>query len=240
MIRINLLPVRQTRKVEALRRELTVGAVIGAIILAVCMLFYIGARVQMAAVGAKNQALQAEIGKLQEDVKRVDEMEKFKQELEKKLAVIAELRSRKSGPVHMLDDLAIATPEKLTIKSLTENSGNITITGVAVSNEVISQFLRALDNSEYFEQVYLVDIEAKAEKGVNIVMKAFKLTAKMSNPELDKAKAAAKGKGGDKAAPAPAAPAAPAAGDAAAPPAEKPAEAAPAPVDPKPAAGGGA
>lgn len=186
MIRINLLPVRQTRKVEALRRELTLAGIVGAIVLAVCMLAFIGAKLQAASVGAENKKIQAEIAQLGEDVARVDEMEKIKEERQRKLDVIIGLRAKKTGPVHMLDDLADATPDKLTLTSLVEDKGNITIRGVAISNEVISQFLKELDKTPTFEQVYLVDIDSQG-KGKQVVsssvpLKEFKLTARWTDP----------------------------------------------------------
>jgi type IV pilus assembly protein PilN len=185
MIRINLLPIRQTRKVEALRREITVAGIIGAIVIAVCMLAYTGAQIQATAIGSENKKIQAEITQLSEDVRRVDEMEKIKEELQRKLDVITGLSSRKSGPVHMLDDLAKATPDKLSMTKLVEDKGNTTMEGIAISNEVISQFLRALDDTPSFEQVYLVDIDqgGKNAKNVgNVGVKSFKLTARVTDP----------------------------------------------------------
>lgn len=199
MIRINLLPVRQTRKIEALRREVALAGILGAAIIGGCLFVWAGLGIRLSAVNADNTRLEAEIAKLAEDVKKVDEMEKFKSELEKKLSVIANLRARKSGPAHVLDELALAAPEKLQLTRVTEDSGAITILGTAVSNEIISQFLRALEASAYFEQVYLQNIEA-AESNKNnstassVVVKEFSLTAKLANPEIEALEAGTKGK----------------------------------------------
>lgn len=211
MIRINLLPVRQTRKVEALRREVALAGILGAAIIGGCLFVWAGLGIRLSAVNADNAGLETEIAKLAEDVKKVDEMEKFKAELEKKLGVIANLRARKSGPAHVLDELALAAPEKLQLTRVTEDSGSVTILGSAVSNEIISQFLRALEASAYFEQVYLQNIEA-AETAKNsatssIVVKEFSLTAKLANPEIEALEAGTKGKRPKEAPPAEDAPA---------------------------------
>ena len=199
MIRINLLPVRQTRKIEALRREVALAGILGAAIVGGCLFIWAGLGIRLSAVNADNTRLEGEIAKLAEDVKKVDEMEKFKAELEKKLGVIANLRARKSGPAHVLDELALAAPEKLQLTKVAESAGSVTILGTAVSNEIISQFLRALEASAYFEQVYLQNIEAtdSARAGAtssSIVVKEFSLTAKLANPELEALEAGAKGK----------------------------------------------
>ena len=209
MIRINLLPVRQTRKLEALRREVALGGILGAAIIGGCLFIWAGLGIRLSAVNADNSRLEGEIAKLAEDVKKVDEMEKFKAELEKKLAVIASLRARKSGPAHVLDELALAAPEKLQLTRVVEKDESVTILGTAVSNEIISQFLRALEASAYFEQVYLQNIEASdasknSATASSVVVKEFSLTARLANPELEALEAGSKKKGGDGATEAPA------------------------------------
>ena len=225
MIRINLLPVRQARKLETARRELTMIGAVAAVVLVASLGAWVLTSVRLTAINDENAALQAEINRLQEDVKRVDEMEKVKTELQRKLDVIAELESRRVGPVHMLDELALATPDRVYLTTLREKPDSLEISGVSVSNEVISQFLRALDASAYLDSVYLNNIEALPErKGSgpgNVVLKKFELTARLVTPKDEAAK-----KDGDAAQGAPAPAGAP-------PPASTPAA-------PAPAAGGGA
>ncbi|MES2642557.1 MAG: PilN domain-containing protein [Myxococcota bacterium] len=195
MIRINLLPVRQTRKLEAARIELSLALVGGFLVVLLCGATWGFFTYQLSSTRAENGALQAEIDRLAADVAKVDEMEKFKAELERKLAVIQELRDKKSGPVHMLDELTAAAPEKLFLTEVEEKGGEVRVTGVSVSNDVISNFLRALDDSPYFEQVYLQDIEAMApEKNLSITLKSFKLTARLVTPSAART-AAVKGAG---------------------------------------------
>jgi type IV pilus assembly protein PilN len=222
MIRINLLPVRQTRKLEAARLELSLAVAGGLLVTVLAGATWALFTWQLSATQDENAALQAEIDRLAADVAKVDEMEKFKAELERKLAVIQSLRDKKAGPVHMLDEIAVATPEKLFITSVKEKAGELELSGVSVSNDVISQFLRALDDSPYLEKVYLVDIEAMPpEKNISITLKKFKLTAKLVTPavvaEATPAVEGAAAPAGAVPAPAPAAPAPVAPADGAAP-----------------------
>ncbi len=205
MIRINLLPVRQTRKLEAARLELGLAIAGGIVVVLLSAGGWGLATFQLSSVRNDNRLLQAEIDRLAADVAKVDEMEKFKAELERKLSVIDDLRKKKSGPVRMIDEIASATPEKLFVTKLEERNGEIRMNGVSVSNDVISQFLRALDASPYFEQVFLQDIEAMPpEKNLSVTLKTFKLTAKLVTPPDPTA-----AKAGDAAPPAPAGAAAP-------------------------------
>ena len=242
MIRINLLPVRTSKKLEAVRREAFLAIAGGAVALFAGIAIWGATQLQLSGVEADNSALQNEIDKLSADAKRVDEMEAFEKDLQRKLDVIDELRAKKSGPVHMLDDMSTAAPDKLTLTRLNEKADNLEIEGIAVSNTVISEYLRALDASPYFESVFLKDIEAMPpDKNNPVTLKKFKLTARLSVVKAadDKASGAAPGSG----APAPATP--PAGAPAVAPAAPGAAPAAPAAAPAAPAAtpapaGGGA
>lgn len=243
MIRINLLPVRQTRKAEALRRETILAGMLGAIVLGLCLFIWGGLNIRLSAVTAENKKLDAEIARLAEDVKRVEELELKKADLERKLSVIDQLRSRRSGPAHMLDELALAAPEKLQLTDIAEKNDAMVITGLAVSNELISQFLRALEASDYFEQVYLENIESYEAKtsGTPVVLKKFSLTARRvdpneKKPEAEEAKPAGDAKPGADAKPAAPGSAVPADGATAAPATPAPAAAEGAAATPAPAA----
>jgi len=247
MIRINLLPVRTSKKLEAVRREAFLAIAGGAVALFAGIAIWGATQLQLSGVEADNSALQNEIDKLSADAKRVDEMEAFEKDLQRKLDVIDELRAKKTGPVHMLDDMSTAAPDKLTLTRLNEKADNLEIEGIAVSNTVISEYLRALDASPYFESVFLKDIEAMTpDKNNPVTLKKFKLTARLSVVKAadDKASGAAPGGTPAPATPpagapavAPAAPGATPAAPAAAPAAPAAAPAAPA-ATPAPAGGG--
>lgn len=192
MIRVNLLPVRQTKKLEAVVREVIIATLLGAFVVAACMALWGAVKLRLTAVETANASLQKEIDKLGEDAARVDVMEKYKLDHERKLAVIGGLRAQKTGPVHMMDEIAIAAPEKLQLMKIEERKGAVKMEGAAVSNEVISQYLSALESSEYFAQVYLVDIEANERRGkaaqpkVGVTtFKNFKLTAQLVRPQTE-------------------------------------------------------
>jgi type IV pilus assembly protein PilN len=197
VIKINLLPVRQTKKLEAVRREVIIAALLGVFVVAACMALWGAVQLRLAAAESANAKLQKEIDVLGEDAARVDVMEKYKLDHERKLAVIGDLRAQKTGPVHMMDEIAIAAPEKLQLMRIEERRGAVKMEGAAVSNEVISQFLSALESSDYFAQVYLVDIEANARQAKaapkvgSTTFKNFKLTAQLVRPQTEAEIAAA-------------------------------------------------
>ena len=180
MIRINLLPIKKSRRAEALRTELTLAGIglLAVVVIAALIQVFMLARQNEAE--AENGRLTKKIEEMQAVVTRVEEIEALKVDLQKKLQVIKELKANKSGPVRLLDELAQATPEKLQVTSVEEKGGLIKMAGVSVSYEVISQFLSNLEGSPYFREVYLNAIDQKTIEGIKL--KTFSVTMRLIVP----------------------------------------------------------
>ncbi|MED5373095.1 MAG: PilN domain-containing protein [Myxococcota bacterium] len=182
MIRINLLPVRATARLDAVKQELALaGLALGVVVLALGGL-YVVVGSQASTLSAENQQLQTEIDNLKAIVVEVDEFERKKEEYNRKLDVIRRLKAGQEGPVHMLDELSLATPEKLTITGLKERGGNIELSGLAVSYEVVAQFLTNLERSAWFKDVELDGIDQVDQDGYKL--KRFVATTRVVVPAL--------------------------------------------------------
>ena len=180
MIRINLLPIKTSRRQEAVKGELVMAGVAAGAVLVVLLGLQFVLTSRVGTIEAENAVLNTELKQLEASVKDVENLEQMKADVMKKLGVINRLKANKSGPVHMLDQLSQATPEKLQLQSLDERDGRIELTGIAVSNEVISQFLSNLERSEYFTDVFLNEIDQSDKDGVKL--KDFSITARLVVP----------------------------------------------------------
>ncbi len=187
MIRINLLPVRTSRKRETALRQLFLAGVGLALVGGGVAYAHLGISEEVETAQRRNTELDAEIADLKKQIGQVEEFEKKKEALQKKLDIIKTLKSRKTGPVHMLDEIAIRVPEKVWITSISEANKKVTLTGAAINNEVIADFITSLDESQYFEDVYLVSTQ-QSNKKATLKLKDFSLTARMISPEEKKAK----------------------------------------------------
>ena len=179
MIRINLLPVRAAKKKEtALQQIFIFSAGVIAVLVLVLVLWLVklgqisGTQNDINAANAKISELKAKIGKL-------DEIKKLKDEVKKKLDVLALLRKNKSGPATRLATLSDITPEQLWLEKYKENGDTISISGLAFSEELIAQFIRALEASPEYEKVDLVVSEQKDVTGYKL--KRFDLTFKIES-----------------------------------------------------------
>ena len=181
---INLLPKRHTRRQEAMRKEINkagAGLLLVSFLLGFVHFYYMS---NESDVATANNHLQGQISQNQRDVDRVEALEKEKAALREKLEAIDRLKLEKVGPVHMLDDLSSACPEKLQVLELSENQGVIKLEGISATNQQISKFLSNLDDSDYFADVNLNSIEADDKNGVQV--KAFSITARfVVNPEAE-------------------------------------------------------
>ena len=177
MIRINLLPVRVSRRQEAVRNEL----VLAGLVLAAVVVFLGGLQIvlmaQSSSLTTENAELDQQLKKKEAIRLEVEEMEKVRKDLEQKLAVIQQLNANRTGPVLLLSDLSDATPEKLQLTSLVEKGGVVKLTGLAVTHEVISQFMINIEKSKRFTDVGLSGVEQIENGGVKL--KEFEITAKL-------------------------------------------------------------
>jgi type IV pilus assembly protein PilN len=146
MIRINLLPVRAVKKREMGRQILVLFAAMLVAALVGNYLWYSNREEERLANQARITQTQAKIDELQKVIGEVNNINARKAEVERKLAVLNDLRKGRSGPVRMMDALATAMPKKVWITGFTEARTNVSIVGVAVSHDDVAEMMRALQN----------------------------------------------------------------------------------------------
>ena len=172
MIRINLLPVKAARKREYGQQQLLLFLVI---LLGVGVGLYFWYDHEERRIGRLNsdiQEVQKEIKRLENVIGEVKQIKEKKAELQKRLDVIDVLKRGKVGPVRMMDDLSGRIPKKVWLQGVEQRGSTVLISGEAMNNEEIANFLRELEKSEFFEGVKLVSVKHKA----NTETKKFELT----------------------------------------------------------------
>jgi type IV pilus assembly protein PilN len=175
MIRINLLPVRVSKKKAAGKQQLVlfallvVGGYIGNFLWAQARASELRTRLQ------KVQRTRDEIAQLDRIIGEVKNIKEQQAALREKLEVLAQLKAGRAGPVRVMDALATLTPKRLAISKLEEKGGNATITGQAATIDDVSAFMTALKGNPHFSAVELSKTSAATGKRFDIV--DFTLTA---------------------------------------------------------------
>ena len=178
MIRINLLPVRVSKKKEAGKQQLILFAVL---LLAGLVGNYLWSKTRaddLKARQAKLSRTRDEIAALERVIGEVRDIKDQQAELTQKLKVLDQLKAGRSGPVHMLDELAVITPRQLWLSKLEESAGKVTFSGSAVSIDDVSAFMTALKTSKYFSGVELKNTRAVEGQGAAVAKSVeFEITA---------------------------------------------------------------
>lgn len=176
MIRINLLPVRETKRQANLRKQ---GVFLGlAAAVGVFLSILLGVSVAARTADKEKQILAAteELQKLQ---KTRDEVEKFraeKAEIERKLGVIASLEKTRTGQVKIFDEIATRIPERVWLDEMSLKEGVITLSGVSIDAEIVAEFMTSLSGSEMFRDVTLTETTLKEKDGLKL--NAFQIQAR--------------------------------------------------------------
>lgn len=178
MIRINLLSVREAED-QALRQRAKWHLALGAASVVVLLLTVeIGSRLRLGPLRAEQTRLQGQILQLASESKELSDLEKMQRELGDKLKAITLLENGKVGPVKALADLSDAIPDPVWLVEFTESGGAATLTGLALDNQTIAEFMRNLSDSNLFFDVDLVETTQSEQDGVPL--KRFVINARLS------------------------------------------------------------
>jgi type IV pilus assembly protein PilN len=179
MIQINLLPVREERRKANLRQlAMLMGVtVVGSAVLATG--FHIKMKGDVSGARTRLAQTQQEIDRLKPQVDQVEHYRDTKNQIEQKLDVIKRLDRSRSGPVHVLDELASHTPERMWLTKLRTEGGRISIEGMSLDNELVALFLTSLTDSAYFGEVELEETKAATLDGLKL--NQFRLDAALTD-----------------------------------------------------------
>jgi len=123
---------------------------------------YWNSRQTLADLDRKIQELKEEKNRLQAIIAQVNEFKEKVAQMERKERLIEDLERKRTGPVHMLDEISAQLPDFIWLTALNEAGGMVGIEGVAASYVSIADYIRKLEDTPYFQAVELV--EAKQEQ----------------------------------------------------------------------------
>lgn len=162
MVRINLLPVRVSKKKEAGKQQLVIFAVLLLAGLAGNYLWQASRASELKTRQAKLARTKDDIAQLERIIGEVRDIKAQQQALQQKLDVLERLKAGRSGPVRVLDEIATITPRQLWLSKMSEKGGAVTLVGSAISIDDVSTFMTALRGSKYFSKVELKKTTAVA------------------------------------------------------------------------------
>lgn len=161
MILINLLPHREEkrkRRKQVFFIGLSVAALIGVLIAAAWMMVLAELTSQQR---GRNEFLSVEIKKLEDQIHDIASLKLEIESLKARQKVVIDFQIDRNMPVHLLNELAVQMPEGVYLNSLRQDGQKIVVTGVAQTNERVSELLRNVaNNSLWLERPELGETKA--------------------------------------------------------------------------------
>lgn len=205
MIRINLLSERRT--VVAVSKGFQAGQEIPVVGSLLVVLTLVGVGWRHWAIGQQEahvvrdvEAAKREEQRLVEILKQLQEFEARKAQLERRVALIDELRKGQGAPVHMIDQVSRALPDMTWLTSVRQEGYNLTIQGRCLTLTLLSDFVGNLEASRYFQRpVEIVDSVVVNGPGTTTDLIQFTIRGAFQMAGIDPpapGAAATKGKGG--------------------------------------------
>jgi type IV pilus assembly protein PilN len=189
MIRINLLAVergaaKKTRGggVVTAAQRVTIGAAL--IFLSTILSigwWYWSLHTRSVRLDEDISAAEIKAQQLRSVLTQVQKFETRKAVLQQRVTLIEQLRRGQSGPVHILDEISKALPDRLWLISLGQRDKDFTIEGRTTSLTAVSDFVSNLQASAWFGPVELLDSQVDQTASGDMVR--FTLRATTENPD---------------------------------------------------------
>jgi type IV pilus assembly protein PilN len=124
-----------------------------------------------------------EMQQLRSVLAQVQKFEASKAQLQQRVTLIEQLRRGQSGPVHILDEIGKAVPDRLWLTEMNEKGDDIILAGMTTSLTGLSDFVANLESSTWFKKpVDIVDSQVMSDPKTGDIFK-FSIKAVFNNPE---------------------------------------------------------
>ncbi len=188
MILINLLPHREAarkRQKEQFFTQLGLSALLGGAICGAVFVWYQG---QIASQQERNNFLTTENARLDNEIKDIATLQAQIASLRARQTAVEDLQANRNLPVHLMDELVGRLPDGVYLTSMKQEGPNVLLTGVAQSQERVSELLRNLSNqSAWLTKPQLVEIVAATggdPRGEQKRVSNFTMRASLSRPTV--------------------------------------------------------
>jgi len=182
MIQINLLPVRQIKKkILAIKRLLWLGfTLLTVLVLLGVIALVMGFKVDD--LQSNIAALRKEKAQYQTTINQIEQLKKDQALLETKLNTISQLKKGSQLAVRVMDELANLTPSsRLWLNSMSFNGSILRISGIALDNATIADYMETIITSPFFATAELSGTSTTGIQGRQL--KSFSLTINVINAD---------------------------------------------------------
>ncbi|MGA9177755.1 MAG: PilN domain-containing protein [Desulfobacterales bacterium] len=215
MIRINLLPYRESRKKESILRQINIFLAVFFIVFIILLIYNIRLGKKIDDLNIKIKNTKTMLVQAETQSKKVDQKKKALENLGHKTDVIKNIEANRRASVILLENMTKMVAEKTStsapdtsadndnkpVKRLwfthfEANGAKVTIKGIALDNRTIADFMSRLEESKLYNNVNLKTI--KQQKVENLNLKYFEIGCVVAPSEKPEKKNDAGSKPGQK------------------------------------------
>lgn len=166
--------------------KVSVPAIIGASVLTVFIIggMYFLQSNKLSDVKKHLEERKARLVELEEVLQTLKILENTKKVLKNKVDIIQSLNSRKQVVVKMMDQLSRALPEMVWLTNMKFSNNTVSLSGSALSNNLVADFINNLKSTNYFKNIRFKDSIRRKKSGVDVF--DFRLDCTFSDPTKKK------------------------------------------------------
>lgn len=168
MIRVNLLGVKERKQLKAIHAEVIVFVLAIGLIVAGYIVINSNMNHKIMSLNSDVKRLQTELKSLQKVKKQVDAFKKKKNELQRKIDIVKNLKKGQKGYYKLLTTLEYALPEDIWIKNMKYSNNKITMSGAALRTSSVNEFIVNLYNSGMFTGIELKVVKKQTVENIDI------------------------------------------------------------------------
>jgi type IV pilus assembly protein PilN len=195
MIRINLIPYRELREKENIRKQISIFFLSFLIAVAILVVYNLSLQKRIDGLNTKIANKKRMLAKIESQAREVDRIKKELEKLEKKTKVIKNLEQKRKDAFFLLDNMTRMVAKNTSNSgsdSLSDNDDtsvkrlwftdfhakgdNIDIKGIAMDNKTVADFMTGLENSKLYKKVNLKTLKHKQIR--NLKLKSFEITCR--------------------------------------------------------------
>jgi len=183
MTRINLLPWRETRRLE---KNKDFYKTLGLCMVLACGAGFAGFKYAEDKVNfqtKRNNRLNTEIALLQTELKAIRALEETKNDLLSRMEIIQQLQAKRPQIVHTFHEIASRIPDGIYLTAMKQQGEKrLELQGRAESNARVSALMRRMDQSDFFRNPKLDVITSDEDQSIS----TFRLSLEQDRPKSTK------------------------------------------------------
>ncbi|MFW0884954.1 PilN domain-containing protein [Candidatus Acidulodesulfobacterium sp. H_13] len=179
MIKINLNKKSKKIKVKIKMGGLPIYFIVP-VVIAAAAIFFLQSSVEsrISGVNKSIKIYNGRVAMLMPKVRAVNTIRKRESEIFQKINIIKALKKEQMGPIGYVYYITSAIPKFSWINSLKSTNGNMRISGIALDGQVVSIFMKNLENTGFFDNINLVQTSEVKKQGLKLQNFSLRLSVK--------------------------------------------------------------